>query len=118
MRHRVLPQVTAGCGHHFCRGCVTDLMTSAAEEAALQCPTCGVNLSVDLNAASSAAAADGGGASSSGKRGKGILSRLDLRQFQSSTKVRSRPRRKCRPPTALPITPRESTMLLRLLPPS
>jgi len=83
--------VTASCGHHFCRSCVMDLMTSAPaadeEETALQCPTCGVTLSVDLNVSSGGsggvcAAAEGGG-----KRCKGILSRLDLRHFQSSTKV-------------------------------
>ena len=39
----------AGCGHTFCRGCVTEYMESAALEGAAACPTCSRPLTLSLH---------------------------------------------------------------------
>ena len=104
--------VVTGCGHAFCRACMRDFVESLDPNAASLCPTCHQPLSVDLNAASTSAADKyhacheggegegssggdagalgsglGGGVAAAGRSKRGILSRLDLRHFQSSTKI-------------------------------
>ena len=82
--------VTARCGHVFCRECVSSYLETIAADAACLCPTCRATLSVDLGGSSgggesSAATARGGGGG--GYSRKGILSRIELSKFQSSTKI-------------------------------
>ncbi|KAG5192746.1 P-loop containing nucleoside triphosphate hydrolase protein [Tribonema minus] len=81
--------VTAECGHPFCRSCVVDLMTTAMEGVAMECPTCSKPLTVDLNA-------DEGGRSKGKAVGtlrmrnvqkKSIINKIDLAKFQTSTKL-------------------------------
>lgn len=102
--------VESGCGHFYCRACVVEYIDAHVEGAALQCPTCSQPLSVELNAAApsppgaypnEAAGGTGRRASRAGTearadslngmapavRHKGILGRLDLARFQSSTKI-------------------------------
>lgn len=106
--------VLSACGHVFCRQCMRDYIESLDPNAASQCPTCHQPLSVDLSVAatSSAAAAafqaardgadedaedaeDGGaaggsssaGVTAAGRAKRGILSRINLAHFQSSTKI-------------------------------
>jgi DNA repair protein RAD16 len=98
--------VEAGCGHFYCRACVVEYIDAHVEGAALQCPTCSLPLSVELHGAAPSptgpsssepaarrrASAAGAEVSVDGNvapavRHKGILGRLDLARFQSSTKV-------------------------------
>ena len=94
----VLP-VTTACGHCFCKECMQNYVEALAAEARAACPTCHASLSVDMHAATDgadggygtggAASAGAGGGSGRGKR-KGILSKVDLSLFQSSTKIEAR----------------------------
>jgi hypothetical protein len=75
-----------------------------AAEARAACPTCHAALSVDMHSAAeganggygaggaASAGAGGGGGGGGGGRGKrkGILSKVDLSLFQSSTKIEAR----------------------------
>ena len=70
--------ISSACDHIFCRSCCEDLVYSAAPDAALVCPVCRVSLTVDLSQKSMS--------STTGRSG-GILRRLDLKNFQSSTKM-------------------------------
>ena len=101
--------VLTGCGHPFCRQCMRDYIETLATDAVSQCPTCHGALSVDLHAAScnafSSAYTDGsssvgaessaagggggggGGVAAAGMARRGLLSRVDLSRFQSSTKI-------------------------------
>jgi len=90
--------VEAGCGHFFCRACVVEFISLHVEGAALQCPTCSQSLSVDLAGTGNEAPGSGGTVSSgvgfdarngltASIRPKGILGKLDLARFQSSTKI-------------------------------
>jgi DNA repair protein RAD16 len=93
--------VLTGCGHPFCRQCMREYIETLSEEAVSQCPTCHQPLSVDLHAASvsslsaagayetaaSSDAAVGGGMAAAGNARRGLLSRLDLSKFRSSTKI-------------------------------
>ena len=99
--------VLAGCGHPFCRQCMGDYIEALDPNAASLCPTCQQPLSVDLNAAAAGAASsaaanayrgrgagetDGAhealsGVAAAGKAKRGLLSRIDLSSFQSSTKI-------------------------------
>ena len=76
--------VVAACGHAFCRVCVTDYLDYAVS-AATPCPVCDKPLTVNLEAGADDAAAP----KPAPKRPKktSILSRIDLRRFQSSTKL-------------------------------
>ena len=93
--------VLTGCGHPFCRACMRDYVETLAVDATSKCPTCDQPLSVDLNAVpmsgtsaytdSGPSGAVGGAlsgtlaATAASKRG--LLSRIDLAKFQSSTKI-------------------------------
>ena len=96
--------VLTGCGHPFCRGCMREYIDALAPDAVSACPTCEQPLSVDLHAASisslsasaaytagpattSAAQVAAAGVSAAGQSKAGLLARLDLRKFQSSTKI-------------------------------
>jgi len=102
--------VLTGCGHPFCRACMREYIDALAADAVSSCPTCEQPLSVDLHAASitslaaSAAYTVGGAASNAadpllaggavvggvaaaGHAKAGLLARVDLRNFQSSTKI-------------------------------
>ena len=91
--------VTTACGHGFCKECMQNYVEALAAEARAACPTCHASLSVDMHAATDgadggygtggAASAGAGGGSGRGKR-KGILSKVDLSLFQSSTKIEAR----------------------------
>ena len=93
--------VTTACGHGFCKECMQNYVEALAAEARAACPTCHASLSVDMHAAidgadggygaGGAASAGAGGGSGRGKR-KGILSKVDLSLFQSSTKIEARDR--------------------------
>ncbi|WIA16278.1 hypothetical protein OEZ85_012982 [Tetradesmus obliquus] len=92
-------EVSAGCGHSFCRSCVAEFIDSVDKAA---CPVCSKPLTIDLSRtgappaaaaaagrSSKAAAAAAGAGSSCGARVKAssILARIDRSRFQSSTKV-------------------------------
>ena len=68
-------------------------MSSIAANAASLCPTCSVPLSIELNAKPAneldnyQGPTSGVGVTAAGHARRGILSRLDLARFQSSTKV-------------------------------
>ena len=82
--------VTARCGHVFCRECVSSYLETIAADAACLCPTCRATLSVDLGGSSGggeSSAATGRGGGGGGYSRKGILSRIELSKFQSSTKI-------------------------------
>jgi hypothetical protein len=93
--------VLSSCKHAFCRACAAEFVGTLAEGAQAQCPTCWRPLTIDLDAQAEAdggisfgaAAAVGGGGGSglgssiSGRSRRGILSRLNLAKFQSSTKI-------------------------------
>ena len=83
--------VTARCGHVFCRECVSSYLETIAADAACLCPTCRATLSVDLGGGNGGGGeSSGGGHTSRGGGGysrKGILSRIELSKFQSSTKI-------------------------------
>ena len=106
--------VLTGCGHPFCRACMREYIDALAADAVSSCPTCEQPLSVDLHAASitslaaSAAYTVGGAASNAadpllaggavvggvaaaGHAKAGLLARVDLRNFQSSTKIEVTP---------------------------
>lgn len=88
----------AACGDHFCRSCLEECLdsipagqsesaTSASHSPAVQCPGCEKPLTVDLSGRQISKAAT---SSDPGKRQvskKGILGRMDLSKFQSSTKI-------------------------------
>jgi DNA repair protein RAD16 len=46
--------VVSECGHTFCRVCIEDLVASAMDGVAMECPDCSAPLTVDLTAAASA----------------------------------------------------------------
>ena len=81
---------STGCSHTFCRVCVQEYV-SAAEGigggSAPQCPTCQKPLTVDLTGATKSAAAKEGAAKALGYKRTSILNRIDLDQFQTSTKI-------------------------------
>jgi DNA repair protein RAD16 len=97
--------ILTGCGHPFCRGCMRDYIEALDPNAASLCPTCNVALSVDLSsppaaasasgAATYTAASSGGGGGggggglvgAAGRAKRGILSRIELSRFVSSTKI-------------------------------
>lgn len=67
--------VRAACGHSFCKQCLLEFMGDEESED-LACPQCNSKLSVDL----------GGRAKIVVPRG-GIMSRIDVSRFQSSSKI-------------------------------
>jgi len=85
--------VAAQCRHVFCRACATDLIESMGDEvASTQCPTCWRPLTINLDPAADTGPAGfatpgGAGTSAAGRKRSGILSRINLQQFQSSTKI-------------------------------
>jgi Zinc finger, C3HC4 type (RING finger) len=46
--------VVSECGHTFCRVCIEDLVASAMDGVAMECPDCSAPLTVDLTAAAAA----------------------------------------------------------------
>lgn len=100
-------RVTAGCGHHFCRSCVMDYMETmtSAENVELStnatskrkrdtprglvCPECKNPLTMQLEAISTQPSSSRAESvwDSSKRRRKSILDRIDMSQFQSSTKM-------------------------------
>lgn len=87
--------VTSACGHAFCRLCAVEYLEGAGNGAATACPTCAAPLTINLAAPSTAAAAGATAAtavipkrrSAGGPAANSILSRIDLANFQSSTKI-------------------------------
>lgn len=79
----VLGQIT-GCHHNFCRSCIQGYI-DAAQGLTSQCPKCQKPLTVDFNGKSEV----NGKESATQKiyKRKSILNRIDLRQFQTSTKI-------------------------------
>ncbi|KAG8470640.1 hypothetical protein KFE25_009061 [Diacronema lutheri] len=96
-------KVHAACKHAFCRSCALEFIGALAEGATAQCPKCWRPLTIDLEQTSApeqvgaplslfatpglAGAAVPIGSSITGRSRRGILSRLNLAQFQSSTKI-------------------------------
>lgn len=91
--------IGAACGHSFCRVCVTEYLDNSV--GATDCPTCQRPLTIDLAGPSNAAAAGGSPESGKGKvagasggvrapsmfKKRSILSRINTKAFQSSTKL-------------------------------
>jgi DNA repair protein RAD16 len=77
--------VRTGCCHTFCRLCIQEYITAAGEPAP-QCPTCQKPLTVDFTGTKSAEAKEKN-AKDLGYKRTSILSRIDLDQFQTSTKI-------------------------------
>jgi DNA repair protein RAD16 len=73
----------AACGHALCRACAEELLAGGAAAA---CPACAAPLTLALDASPSAAA-PAPSTPAPRRAGRGILSRLDLARFQSSTKI-------------------------------
>eukprot|EP00953_Heterococcus_sp_UTEX-ZZ885_P035057 18119-Heterococcus_DN1.PRE.2 len=63
--------VVSECGHTFCRVCIEDLVASAMDGVAMECPDCSAPLTVDLTAAASANGSKGGSSSSGNCKVKG-----------------------------------------------
>ncbi len=74
-----------GCCHTFCRLCIQEYVMAAGEPAP-QCPTCQKPLTVDFTGTKSAEAKEKN-AKDLGYKRTSILSRIDLDQFQTSTKI-------------------------------
>lgn len=100
--------VPAACGHFFCRLCAVEYLESAAPGVTCTCPTCDAPLTLSLAPTATEDIGSGAGASGSksygaarGGRGgggrsrgggsgasnSGILSKIELSSFQSSTKI-------------------------------
>ncbi|GAX83352.1 hypothetical protein CEUSTIGMA_g10777.t1 [Chlamydomonas eustigma] len=85
--------VVSACGHSFCRACLVDYIESAVRQA--QCPTCKQALTVDLTGTGTAPQlAEGVVATAPVKitplrvpKRHCILSRINLANFQTSTKI-------------------------------
>ncbi|XP_052290556.1 DNA repair protein RAD16 isoform X4 [Citrus sinensis] len=75
--------VVTNCGHAFCKACLFD---SSASKFVAKCPTCSIPLTVDFTAN------EGAGNRTSkttikGFKSSSILNRIQLDEFQSSTKI-------------------------------
>ena len=85
--------VSADCGHSFCRLCAVEFLEGAAAPDVLcVCPTCEAPLTINLSSAGGATTktttTTTKNSSSTFSRGtNSILSRIDLSNFQSSTKI-------------------------------
>jgi len=89
--------VIAGCGHAFCRSCVLDFLQKAASTKQTRCPACSSPLTLDLSGnrvSKQDGTAEKAGKKGASKEGAGpkhkrssILNRINLEQFQSSTKI-------------------------------
>lgn len=88
----------ATCGHSFCRLCAVEYLEGAAAGTAATCPSCASPLTINLAvggeappqstpAGKSAPGRRGHGQGRGSKYASGILSRIDLPNFQSSTKI-------------------------------
>ncbi|CAM6104501.1 unnamed protein product [Calypogeia fissa] len=76
--------VTTVCHHNFCRSCIQGYI-DASQDLTSQCPKCQKPLTVDLIGKSGANGKDS--ATQRTYKRKSILNRIDLRQFQTSTKI-------------------------------
>jgi DNA repair protein RAD16 len=85
--------VVAACSHVFCSLCVEEYIQSAGEGLAADCPQCSRPLTIDLSnqhQASQSGISSNPGISvwdSSKRRRQSIIHRVDLANFQSSTKL-------------------------------
>lgn len=77
--------ITSQCGHSFCRLCAIDLLGAAEEESSTTCPACDALLSIQIHAHK----VEEDKAKPTRKRASraSFLSRLDLKKFESSTKI-------------------------------
>ncbi|KAE8266127.1 hypothetical protein A4X09_0g6221 [Tilletia walkeri] len=75
--------IMSACRHVFCRGCISEYVgdTEAAGGIRLECPYCHANLAIDLEQETMDAPRPEQNAR------QGLLSRLDLSKWRSSTKV-------------------------------
>ncbi|KAI8110856.1 hypothetical protein M9434_004430 [Picochlorum sp. BPE23] len=78
--------ITSHCGHSFCRLCAIDLLGAAEEESSTTCPTCDAPLSIELHAHTVEDNTTGKPARKRSSQAS-FLSRLDLKKFESSTKI-------------------------------
>lgn len=78
--------ITSHCGHTFCRLCAIDLLGAAEEESSTTCPACDAPLSIELHAHT---VEDNNKGKTARKRSTqaSFLSRLELKKFESSTKI-------------------------------
>lgn len=76
-------QVTA-CEHIFCKGCLIDFSASLGQ---VSCPSCSKLLTVDLTSNKDAVVQANNKTTIKGFRSSSILNRIQLENFQTSTKI-------------------------------
>lgn len=76
--------VTSSCNHTFCKACIQEYVSAAIQTPA--CPVCQNALTIDFTGSTSKSETDAGPVLNRYKRSS-ILSRIDLSQFQTSTKI-------------------------------
>ncbi|MCO5551283.1 hypothetical protein L7F22_004782 [Adiantum nelumboides] len=77
--------VTTSCKHTFCKACIQEFVSTATESPA--CPVCQSLLTVDFTASKSNHNRSHNEITNNGYKRSSILSRIDLRHFQTSTKI-------------------------------
>mmetsp|Transcript_8330 Transcript_8330/g.23887 ORF Transcript_8330/g.23887 Transcript_8330/m.23887 type:complete len:988 (-) Transcript_8330:202-3165(-) len=77
--------LVAACGDSFCRSCIADYIDGS--ESTVSCPVCSKLLTVDLAVKKAEPAAVSAGRSKAAFGANSILNRIDLKSFQSSTKI-------------------------------
>ena len=81
--------VRSECGHTFCRHCAAQYIETVAPGAPTLCPTCRAPFSIELRPAEDLAVSECVPCASAApaRARRGILAKLDLPRFQSSTKI-------------------------------
>lgn len=77
--------VTTSCKHTFCKACIQDFLSSTTQSPA--CPTCQSPVTVDFTGSNTNKCQSEAVNGSNGYKRSSILSRIDLNQFQTSTKI-------------------------------
>ncbi|KAH7301638.1 hypothetical protein KP509_23G035400 [Ceratopteris richardii] len=77
--------VTTSCKHTFCKACIQEFISAATATPA--CPVCQKPLTVDFTATKSSNRTVDGGNMTNGYKRSSILNRINLREFQTSTKI-------------------------------
>ncbi|KAI5079566.1 hypothetical protein GOP47_0005045 [Adiantum capillus-veneris] len=77
--------VTSSCKHTFCKACIQEFVSAATESPA--CPVCQSPLTVDFTTSKSNPNRSNSENTNNGYKRSSILSRIDLTQFQTSTKI-------------------------------
>lgn len=75
--------VSASCGHTFCRGCIEEYTSTSGQSS---CPSCSTPLTIDLTGRRNANKQENTN-KIKGYRRSSILSKINLDEFQTSTKI-------------------------------